>query len=73
MTFIHLIRSDSLTLVDLLNADLAIRNGADNEFYHQFNGLEALKNVMLAYGKVAGIGYVAFKEFNPDSVEIKRM
>jgi putative acetyltransferase len=78
MTFIRLLRADSsnadfVTLVDLLNADLAIRDGDDHEFYQQFNGLEALKNVVVAYDNDVAIGCGAFKKFDAYSVEIKRM
>ncbi|MFT6921035.1 MAG: putative acetyltransferase [Crocinitomicaceae bacterium] len=78
MNIIRLERTDSsnadfLTLVDLLNADLAIRDGDDHEFYQQFNGLEALKNVVVAYDNDVAIGCGAFKEFDAYSIEIKRM
>jgi putative acetyltransferase len=54
MSFIRLVRPDSsnedfLTLINLLDVDLAIRDGDDHEFHQQFNGLEALKNVIVAY------------------------
>lgn len=60
-------------LVKLLDADLAVRDGEDHEFYHQFNSIDMLKNCVVAYseGKAAGCG--AFKPFSEDTVEIKRM
>ena len=78
MSFIRLVRPDSsnedfLTLINLLDVDLAIRDGDDHEFYQQFNGLEALKNVIVAYYNDIAIGCSAFKEFDAYSVEIKRM
>ena len=78
MSFIRLVRPDSsnedfLTLINLLDVDLAIRDGDDHEFYQQFNGLEALKNVIVAYYNDIAIDCSAFKEFDAYSVEIKRM
>ncbi|WP_044207355.1 GNAT family N-acetyltransferase [Flammeovirga sp. OC4] len=64
---------DFLHLVNLLNQDLAVRNGEDHEFYMQFNGLEDIDHVVLAYsdGKVVGCG--AMKEFEERIFEVKRM
>ena len=78
MSSIRLIRTDSshadfLPLVELLNADLAIRDGDDHDFYQQFNGVESLKNVVVAYENDIPVGCGAFKEFKNDTIEIKRM
>lgn len=60
-------------LVKLLDADLAIRDGDEHDFYHQFNSIDALKNVIVVFENNIAIGCGAFKEFEEDSVEIKRM
>ncbi|NRA13602.1 MAG: GNAT family N-acetyltransferase [Crocinitomicaceae bacterium] len=78
MSSIRITRADSshadfLPLVELLNADLAIRDGDVHDFYQQFNGIEALKNVVIAYENNVAVGCGAFKEFDTTSVEIKRM
>lgn len=64
---------DFRTLVQLLDQDLAERDGAEHAFYAQFNKIAALNHVAVAYldGHPAGCG--AFKEFGPGLVEIKRM
>ncbi|GAO43693.1 GNAT family N-acetyltransferase [Flavihumibacter petaseus] len=64
---------DFITLVRLLDADLAVRDGADHAFYHQFNTIAALQHCVVAYlgDRAAGCG--AFKPFDAGSVEIKRM
>jgi len=64
---------DFLKLVSLLDADLAIRNGDKHDFYSQFNTLDKIKHVVVAYedGEPAGCG--AIKEFAPDTMEVKRM
>ena len=60
-------------LVALLDADLALRDGDENTFYAQFNGIDALKNCVVFYSDKTLVACGAFKEFDKDSVEIKRM
>jgi putative acetyltransferase len=65
--------SDFLILVKKLDAELAIRDGDDHVFYSQFNSLEKIRHVVLAYvdGEPAGCG--AIKEYSANTMEIKRM
>ncbi len=62
-----------INLVKELDADLAIKDGKDHTFYNQYNKLDTIKNVIVAYeyGKAVGCG--ALKEYSNDTVEIKRM
>jgi GNAT superfamily N-acetyltransferase len=64
---------DFLILVKKLDAELAIRDGDDHVFYSQFNSLEKIRHVILAYvdGEPAGCG--AIKEYSANTMEIKRM
>ena len=64
---------DFIQLVKLLDADLAARDGSDHSFYSQFNKIDKIRHAVLAYedGQPAGCG--AMKEFNSDTMEIKRM
>jgi GNAT superfamily N-acetyltransferase len=64
---------DFIELVRLLDADLAIRDGEQHTFYDQFNKIDNIRYVVVAYedNKPAGCG--AIKEFSPDSTEVKRM
>ena len=64
---------DFQQLVALLDAELAIRDGDDHDFYHQFNGIDALDHVVVAYLNNKAIGCGAFKVRNKQQVEIKRM
>ncbi len=62
-----------LSLVTLLDEDLAIRDGEDHAFYAQFDTLDHIKNVVVCYqGKIA-VGCGAFKPYNKTTAEIKRM
>ena len=60
-------------LVRQLDADLAIRDGNQHDFYHQFNGIDQLKQVVVAYENNEAIGCGAIKELDSQSMEIKRM
>lgn len=60
-------------LVKLLDADLAIRDGDDHAFYHQFNAIDMLKNCVIIYLNNTAVACGAFKAFSEDTVEIKRM
>ncbi|HEY8560703.1 MAG TPA: GNAT family N-acetyltransferase [Pyrinomonadaceae bacterium] len=64
---------DFQTLVRLLDADLAVRHGDLHGYYAQFNKIDALKNVVVAYLDETAVGCGAFKKFDEESVEIKRM
>ena len=60
-------------LVSLLDKDLAIRDGDEHAFYSQFNKIENIRNVVVAYDNENAVGAGAFKEYKPGVVEIKRM
>ncbi|MDG1572152.1 GNAT family N-acetyltransferase [Robiginitalea sp. M366] len=64
---------DFRSLVKRLDADLAVRDGAEHAFYHQYNGLEGLSRAVVCYldGKAVGCG--ALKPFGGSALEIKRM
>lgn len=61
------------SLVALLDADLAIRDGADHAFYSQFNKIQNIRNAIVCYTAGRPVACGAFKPFNDSSVEIKRM
>ncbi len=75
---LKIIRTDSLNedfreLVRLLDAELSIRDGADHSYYAQFNKIYLIKNSVVAYLGEIAVGVGAFKKFDDESVEIKRM
>ena len=74
----RIVRTDSsnpdfIKLVALLDADLAFRDGEDNIFYAQFNGIAVLKQCLVYYEDEIPIGCGAIKGFDDTSMEIKRM
>jgi len=64
---------DFVALVNLLDAELAVRDGDDHAFYSQFNKIDHIRHVVVAYENDRPVGCGAFKVFAPDTVEIKRM
>jgi GNAT superfamily N-acetyltransferase len=75
---INLVRTNSenpdfTELVKLLDAELAERDGKDHSFYAQFNKVDKIKHVVLAYENGMAIGCGAIKEFTANAMEVKRM
>lgn len=73
-----LLRTDStnpdfVALVKLLDLDLAVRDGDDHAFYSQFNKIDLIRHVVVAYADGLPVGCGAFKEYTPGTAEIKRM
>lgn len=64
---------DFIALVKCLDADLAIRDGADHAFYDQFNKIDTIKYAVILYKNDMAIGCGAIKEFEPNIMEVKRM
>lgn len=60
-------------LVIALDAYLAILDGEDHAFYAQFNKSSALKNAIIAYENETAVGIGAYKEYDSETVEMKRM
>lgn len=61
------------SLVQQLDADLDDRYGDQQDFYGQFNALDAIKQVVVAYREDEAIACGAIKAFDEQSMEVKRM
>ena len=75
---IKLIRTNSgnidfVNLVQFLNDYLKIVDGDDHAFYNQFNNIDVLKQVVIAYKDNIPLACGAFKALDKNTVEIKRM
>jgi len=64
---------DFQSLVVLLDADLANRDGELHAVYSPHNKLKYIDTVLTAYLDDVPVGCGAFKAFNDTSVEVKRM
>lgn len=64
---------DFIDLVKELDTYLKITDGDEHDFYNQFNGIESLQSVLVAYYNNKPVGCGAFKPYDHESVEVKRM
>ena len=60
-------------LVQQLDADLKIRDGEDHEFFAQFNKIDKINYVIVAYEEGEAVGCGAIKKYSDEIIEIKRM
>ena len=75
---IRLFRTDSgnedfIRLVKELDADLAERDGEEHSFYSKFNKVDMIRHVVVAYQNNVAISCGAIKEYDPKTMEVKRM
>lgn len=73
-----LIRTDNSSedfraLVSLLDAHLAVTDEDEHDFYHQYNGLDEIKYVVMAYDGNTPVACGAVKHYDKQRVEVKRM
>lgn len=64
---------DFITLVNHLDADLAIRDGDEHSFYNQFNKTDLIKHVVVLYENGIAVSCGAIKEESSKRMEVKRM
>lgn len=69
----NVINVDFIELVKSLDADLKITDGEEYSFYDQFNKLENIKHVIVAYENSNPVGCGAIKKYEGNTAEIKRM
>ena len=75
---IQIVRTDSenadfIELVRHLDVYQAEKDGKDHAFYAQFNKIANLKFVVVAYQNEKPMGCGAIKEYNSNTMEVKRM
>ena len=62
-----------INLVKALDQELAVRDGEEHGFYHQFNSITQIKYAVVAYVNDEPVGCGAIKEFDSIAMEVKRM
>lgn len=65
--------SDFVALVRLLDADLALSDGNEHAFYHQYNGIDTIRHAIVAYENALPVSIGAIKQLSPEAMEVKRM
>jgi GNAT superfamily N-acetyltransferase len=63
--FIHLVKH--------LDVYLAEKDGRDHAFYDQYNKLDKIKHVVIAYENDRPVACGAIKEYDANTMEVKRM
>ena len=56
-----------------MDQELSVRDGEDHDFYHQFNHIDKIKYVLVAYEGDNAIGCGAIKAYDSSAMEVKRM
>jgi len=64
---------DFINFVKQLDAYLAVKDGRDHAFYDQYNKLDKIKHVVVAYDNNQPVGCGAIKEYDSNTMEVKRM
>ena len=64
---------DFIELVRHLDRYLAITDGDEHAFYNQFNKINTIKHVIVAYLDEKLVGCGAIKEYSDNTTEVKRM
>jgi len=64
---------DFQQLVKLLDAHLREKDGDEHSFYAQYNKIDAIKHVIVAYQDEVPVGCGAIKAFSAEAMEVKRM
>lgn len=64
---------DFRKLVAELDKDLAVKNGNANDFFAQFNKIDLIRNVVVAYQEDEPVGCGAIKAYDATTMEVKRM
>ncbi len=62
-----------ITLVKLLDSDIKIRDGDEHLFHAQYNKIDTINHVVIAYKNQDAVGCGAFKHFDDQTAEVKRM
>lgn len=75
---LHTIRTNSahpdfVRLVQELDKYLALIDGSEHAFYHQFNQIDHLNHVVILYQDDEAVACGAVKEIEPQVMEVKRM
>jgi GNAT superfamily N-acetyltransferase len=64
---------DFAELVAQLDKLLADMDGRDHDFYNQYNKIDKIKHVVVAYSGAIPVACGAMKEFDAGTMEVKRM
>ncbi|EAY28247.1 GNAT family N-acetyltransferase [Microscilla marina] len=69
----HSDNEDFIDLIKHLDAYLKVQDGEDHDFYAQYNKVDAIRWVLVAYSNGVAAGCGAIKPYNEQTIELKRM
>lgn len=69
----HSDNTDFQALVRALDIDLKVRDGDEHAFFAQYNKTDMIKHVVVAYDGDEAVGCGAVKQYDEDTMEVKRM
>jgi GNAT superfamily N-acetyltransferase len=64
---------DFIQLVVRLDKLLADMDGRDHDYYNQYNKIDKIKHVVVAYSDESPVACGAIKQFDTETMEVKRM
>jgi len=64
---------DFIELVRQLDKYLSVADGDDHAFYDQYNKIDSIKYAIVVYKNSIPVGCGAIKQFDSESMEVKRM
>jgi len=64
---------DFIKLIVLLDIELGANYLEEYDFYHQFNQIDSIKNVIVVYQNEEAVGCGAIKKYDENTMEVKRM
>ncbi len=64
---------DFIKLVTQLDEQLTVIDGGEHDFYSQFNEINEMKYTVVAYIDEIAVACGAIKEYDEDTMEVKRM
>jgi len=75
LTFLrtNLTHQDFISLVRQLDIELATIDGDEHSFYVQYNKIDKINHVIIAYENELPIACGAIKQFSENTMEVKRM
>ena len=62
--------ADFMTLVSMLDAELRVRDREEHTFYAQFNKIDSLREVVVAYVDNIAVGCGAIKAYSDKTAEV---
>lgn len=71
--YFDIITNDFVSLTEELDAEFSVKNGEKQNQYNEFNRLEGIKDIVLAYAGNKAVGCGSIKRYSDSEYEVKRV